>query len=446
MATALDAHAARVAQALRVGGPATARDLRAQLGLSTATFTRAAAALRADLLAVGATRSLVYALRRTVPGLPAEIPVYELRPSGVRLFATLTPIAPAGWHVESPFACRGFYPDLPWFLHDLRPTGFLGRLVPRQHPELGLPPDVNRWSGDHAMRWLHEWGLDTAGAFVVGEPAFTRLQAQLPVVVSDEDRPARYTQLAEGVMSLGVPGSSAAGEQPKFLAARPSGSVLVKFSPRGNDPTARRTADLLRCEHHALQCLREAGVPAAESEVVEADGRVFLEVLRFDRQDEGRLGLVSLHAVATHHGADIQSWTTAADDLVRGGVIDDARRRLVHWLDRFGSLIGNTDRHAGNLSFFFEEGQVRAVAPVYDMLPMAYAVRSGEFSTPVLAAPAPAPRFPGAWREAWAVARRFWGVVADDEQIHFESRRAAEANAAALDANRWMLERLPEGA
>ncbi len=447
MPTALDAHAARLAQALRTGGPASARELRSQLGLGTATFTRTAAALRAELHAVGATRSLTYALRRSIPGLPPEIPVYELQPGGVRLFARLTAVAPRGWHVESPLAICGFYPDLPWFLHDLRPAGFLGRLVPRQHPELGLPQEIQNWSADHAMRWLHEWGIDTVGAFVVGDPALQRLLSLRPDEVGDHDRPIRYARFAESVMNLGVPGSSAAGEQPKFLAHRVTGgarrSVLVKFSPRASDPSARRTADLLRCEHHALQCLRTAGIPAAESEIVEADGRVFLEVARFDRQGEGRLGLVSLLSVATHHGADIVSWATAADDLARARVIDDRQRQLVHWLDRFGALIGNSDRHSGNLSFFFEDGEVGAVAPVYDMLPMAYAIRSGEFATPVLTAPTPNARFPGAWREAWAVARRFWGIVAGDAHIHEDLRRAATGNAAALDANRRLLDRLP---
>ena len=440
-------HAARLTQELRLRGPTPSRELRLRLGLSPATFTRTLASVRPHVVSDGATSSLVYALRRPIPGLPGSIPIYEVGPGQVRLFATLHPVEPRGFFVDSPLPVRGFHPDLPWFLHDLRPAGFLGRLVPRQHPELGLPPDIQAWSGDHALRWLHEWGVDTVGSLVVGDPAFARLHQAAPPVVAVEARAERYPALADAVMSLGVPGSSAAGEQPKFLATGSGDGeqtpVLVKFSPRVVDRSTRRTADLLRCEHHALGAVRRAGIPAAETAVVEADGRVFLEVRRFDRQGGGRLGLVSLLSVASHVGADVHSWTSAADELVNAGGIGEDDRQRIHWLDRFGTLIGNTDRHAGNLSFFLVDGTVRSVAPVYDMLPMAYAIRSGEFATPSLLPPPPTPRFPGAWRGAWAAAEAFWNLVADDEAIDPELRAAARENGALLHAHRGSLERLP---
>lgn len=43
------------------------------------------------------------------------------------------------------------YDDLPWFLFDLRPSGFLGRFVPMRHPELGLPVDIRAWSAEHLL-------------------------------------------------------------------------------------------------------------------------------------------------------------------------------------------------------------------------------------------------------------------------------------------------------
>ena len=39
----------------------------------------------------------------------------------------------------------------------------------------------------------------------------------------------------------------------------------------------------------------------------------------------------------------------------------------------FGVLIGNTDMHAGNLSFIADEACLFDVAPAYDMAPMAFA-------------------------------------------------------------------------
>lgn len=441
--------AARVARELRVRGPTLSRDLRGSLGMSPATFSRTIARMRGELLSVGATRSLTYALRRPATGLPQEIPLYEIGPRASRLFATLHPVEP-GFYVESAFPVQGFYSDLPWFLGDLRPAGFLGRLAPRQHPDLGLPTDIQNWSADHALRWLHEWGVDTVGSFVIGDPAFGRLAGHESPTVLEGDRDRQYPRMGDDVMVFGVPGSSAAGEQPKFLAAKVAPTrttrVLVKFSPRVVDLSTRRTADLLRCEHHALSTLRAAGISAACSEIVQADGRVFLEVERFDRTPNGRIGLVSLLSVAAEAGTDIHNWAAAADQLVAAEVIRNEDRERIYWLDRFGEMIGNSDRHAGNVSFFFIDGRVGEVAPVYDMLPMRYAIRAGEFVTPVLTVPSPTPRFAEGWRQTWNAAMAFWDLVARDQEIHPELRQAAGANLANLRERMGLLDRLPAGA
>lgn len=430
------APASALLSALR-DGPVGATELRARLRLSPATFSRRVAQLGPAIVSAGATRSLQYAARRTIAGLPSTLPLYELLPGRTRLFATLTPIARDGFLVESDIGpVRGLYAGLPWFLEDLRPAGFLGRLVPRTQPDLGLPEDLRAWSNDHTIRWLHEWGVDTVGAFVLGDPAYARAVRTAPHLTSAAARSQEYPSLAEAAMSFGVPGSSAAGEQPKFLACRDGHAVLVKFSPRLTDAAARRTADLLRCEHHALTELRATGVPAAATEVVEGSGRVFLEVERFDRSDGGRLGLVSLFALASHHGATLARWTESADELLRRGVltVDDVVR--ITWLDRFGALIGNTDRHPGNLSFRLVEGRVTGVAPAYDVLPMRYAVRAGEFDSAPLVPPVPTPRLPEVWREAWDASVRFWERVASDGTIDGVLRGVARTNADALRVRR----------
>lgn len=452
----------RILRELCVRGPSLARDLRLAVGVSTASFTRAMAELRGDVLAAGATRSLTYAARRPSPaGMApsiASIPVYELSPSGPRHLGTLHAVEPRGFYFASSTvpAVQGFYPDLPWFFHDLRPAGFLGRLAPRQHPELGLPPDILSWSADVVLRWLTVWGVDTVGSFVFGDLAFGRVrEAEFYSLVPSGERPDRYPALALGALGLGVPGSSAAGEQPKFLAVRQDGEVhtpvLVKFSPpTSSEDTgpARRAADLLRCEHHAATALRAAGIPAAVTAIIEAGGRVFLEVQRFDRvpgpTPVARLGLVSLLAAAAQHGANLESWVSAADDLLGAGVITQADHERVYLLDRLGSLIGNTDRHAGNLSFAFKDGALDGVSPAYDMLPMRYAVRGSEFSTPPLRPPVPTPRYVHAWRQAWGAAVEVWAKVAADEAIHAELRGVARLNGAALEAQRGDLDRLPD--
>jgi hypothetical protein len=182
-------------------------------------------------------------------------------------------------------------------------------------------------------------------------------------------------------------------EQPKFTTRvlQPDGvrrAVIVKFSPTGTDAAARRWRDLLSAEHAALSLLRELGVPAAHSRLLDAGGRLFLEVERFDRcGDLGRRGLLSLAALDDHYVGRRRSWTDTADHLVQAGLISQDEARLTRLLDTFGALIANTDRHLGNLSLF-ADNFAHSLAPAYDMLPMAYRptdqgeVRAVEFRPP----------------------------------------------------------------
>lgn len=72
----------------------------------------------------------------------------------------------------------------------------------------------------------------------------------------------------------------------------------------------------------------------------------------------------------------------------------------------FGTLIGNTDMHSGNLSFITDQGRPYALA--YDMTPMAFAPRSGG-SLPDTLPPADihASVSNTIWREAEELARDF---------------------------------------
>ena len=45
------------------------------------------------------------------------------------------------------------FENLPYVLDDLRQAGFLGRLVPRQHPDLGLPETVTRYLLSYSHFW-----------------------------------------------------------------------------------------------------------------------------------------------------------------------------------------------------------------------------------------------------------------------------------------------------
>jgi len=340
----------------------------------------------------------------------------------------------------------GFYPDLPWFLNDLRPAGFLGRLIPRLHPE--LPRDITLWTGDQALAYLVRHGSDAMGAFVLGEHAVDRVAVPgIPIALAA--RSERYPQLAEEVLSHGLVGSSAAGEQPKFLALRALDSageaavdVLTKFSPPlvGNDGEhpSRRVADLLVAEHIAHGVVASFGLPACRSEVFEAGGRVFLEVERFDRtasgqtSRRGRCGVVSLGAFDGGLVGRLESWSDTARELHAARRIDTATSASIRWLQLFGRCIANSDMHHGNLSLMTRGARVDGLAPSYDMLPMAYMPQAGNVRTPPFVVPTPRHDELVVWPVVRRAAIGFWREVADHADISEAFRAIALANADVL--------------
>lgn len=129
--------------------------------------------------------------------------------------------------------------------------------------------------------------------------AITLFLQQLSRRLSEADqKSAAYVQLAREAAQGEVPGSFAGGEQPKFVAyaVTPNGPqhLIVKFSERETGPVTERWRDLLLAEHLALTTLRDAGVPAAQTWIVDTDDQRFLEVERFDRVGAlGRRGVFS---------------------------------------------------------------------------------------------------------------------------------------------------------
>lgn len=440
----------RLRRHLSLSGPAAASELYQLLSVSPATLSRLRAERRDELLVVGRARATRYAARRAIAGSRDALPVYEIGQDGAAaLLGTLHPVAPAGFHFATDTALAGFYPGMPWFLDDLRPSGFLGRLVPAHHPDLGFPRDVRDWSVDQAVVWLASHGSDLVGNLVLGSPAFERSLLTTPSnLVDASERDLRYPALATDVMAAGIPGSSAGGEQPKFLATVRDGTrhtpVLVKFSPPVTSAVGTRIADLLVCEHLAGRAVVEAGLPSARSEVHRHGDRVFLEVERFDRVGaRGRRGLVSLRALDGEYVGDGHGWAEVAEALGAQHRIADSCVERVAWLDRFGEWIGNTDRHLGNLSFLFQGGRLGELAPTYDMLPMGYAPRSGEVVDVTLALPRLTASRAHTWVGAWRAALGFWEAVSRHPLVSPEFQAIANANVKLLAAQEPTLERLP---
>jgi hypothetical protein len=76
-------------------------------------------------------------------------------------------------------------------------------------------------------------------------------------------------------------------------------------------------------------------------------------------------------------GRGTGGWPLTARRLATDGQIRPEAAHAADLLWAFGTLIGNADMHSGNLSFVSEQGRPYAIAPAYDMTPMAFAPRSG---------------------------------------------------------------------
>ncbi|MCB4366335.1 type II toxin-antitoxin system HipA family toxin YjjJ [Hydrogenophaga taeniospiralis] len=431
-------------QALRsLGGQAGGAQLRQGLGISQPTLSRLLAPLVAggQVVAVGAARARRYLLPREVEGVGRQVPIHEVTPQGeLRPFGTLYPLAGGGFWMDEADKAHGssaYHPSLPWFLYDMRPQGFLGRGFVDTHPALQLPANLQHWSDDHILKALVNAGEDLPGNLVVGTAAFDRFlslpapqRSRAPVV----NAPAvQYPALAAQALGQTLAGSSAGGEQPKFSALREGHPVLVKFSPASESATDQRWRDLLVCEALALHTLADAGISAAHTELIEAEGRVFLESRRFDRTPQGRVGMVSLEVYDRQYIGQGTNWVDTArrSDQAGSERLSAADVTTLCLLDAFGALIANTDRHHGNISLLLRDHRWQ-LAPAYDMLPMLYAPVAGELVPRDFAAQPPRPSVHtlAVWPQARALATGFWLLVADDARISAGFRAMAQANAA----------------
>lgn len=431
-------------------GVTTSAQLQRELEVSQPTLSRTIRQLGDRVVRIGGGRSARYGLRRDMPGVGSSWPVFvvdhegALAPCG-ELFA----LAQEQYWFEATGPRRSLLSDgLPYFLQDLRPQGFIGRAIPKRFPELELPPKITDWSDAHALAYLIRRGEDCVGNLFLGDESLQRyLQGRRTrhPAFALTSRARQYAALAEAAIAGDPAGSSAAGEHPKFTAVLQRGSqvrqVLVKFSPTLNDRVSQRWSDLLVAEHLASKALGDIGVPSTATELVSGGNRLFLECVRFDRRGEhGRIGVVSLAAVVDHHIGRRDNWIAAAASLKALGVITASTVESIRRAATFGQLIDNTDMHFGNLSFLFSFGGALSLAPVYDMLPMAYApVGSQELPERAFE-----PALPGAgnldiWPEVADRAAAYWQEVATHDLVSAHFRALSARNAESISRIRKAL-------
>ncbi len=416
-------------------GVARSDELQRALGRSQPTLSRALRSLGARVATLGRQRSARYALPQPLRGFSGQQPLIWTDEGGRRLpWGTLTHLGAGRLHIEAPgvdIVCDG---ALPWFLTTLRLQGFLGRLWARSPAASGLDTNPERWRIDELLAVLLQQVHDLPGAIGLGEQA----GAAMPTAPPDSAaRLAQFDALADDLARMLPAGSSAAGEQAKFLLDDADGAHwLVKFSPPRGTPFGERWHDLLHAEAIALAVLAEHGVPVASARIHSSASRTYLASARFDRIGAaGRRHIVPLDAV---HEAFVpgprRDWAASCELLVRQRRLPGEAAAQARALLQFGRLIGNSDMHFGNLSVSVASPSELArgrftLAPVYDMLPMRWRpdVASGELGL-LPFTPEPAD-LDGAARP---LAQAFWQRVAETAEIGAAFRALAATMARRL--------------
>ena len=425
MPTAAQRHADEIRNLLRPG-PAKANALAQALKVSQPTVSRAISTLGDDVVHFGAARSIQYALRDRLRA-DLEATVYRVTAVGtLETLGTLIPVRPGGFVMLGAGGARLHSDGLPWWIFDMRPQGYLGRAYCQRHGQrLGLPERLGDWSDTHVLRAILDQGDDMPGNLLIGPTARDQfVNAPDPVPIAAAQKLRTYAQLADMAARGEVAGSSAAGGQPKFTAYAEQADgtaahVMVKFTAELDTPVSARWRDLLLAEHVALQVLRDHGVPAAQSVTWVHGTQRFLEVQRFDRLGaRGRRALHSFAALDAEFVGSGGNWPVIARGLLKECVITAQAFDTACLLWVFGTLIGNTDMHSGNLSCLSEGRGPYELAPAYDMTPMAFApTAGGGLTIRALELTVGEQVSAAAWKEALAMAQVFVRRLEDEEGL-----------------------------
>jgi HipA-like C-terminal domain len=417
--------------------------LQAATGKSQPSISNALAELGDQVHKLGAARSTRYALTKDILGLPAHQAIHITGESGfIETLGSLVLLQQDQVAVKTPAREWLSTPNkLPWFMTPLRPQGFLGRHYRLARPD--FPQDPEQWSLPQVLYIAVNHAQDAPGALGLGDIQ-GRLVPEAPTSVPE--RLVHYDSQAASVGQTLPSGTSAGGEQPKFLSEyfAQDGSYrhcIIKFSPPHGTPFGERWRSLLLLEQLALQILAQDGVSTATTQVLQSPQRSYLESVRFDRIGlEGKRHVVAVDALHDEFvGGPRENWVKTCEALVRQKLITPQELGQVASIHAFGHYIGNTDMHFGNLSFFVDDiaKPTLRLAPVYDMLPMMWrpSIHTGELgSDPVRPQPLPA-GFAQEQAQArqWAV--HYWNQAAALPSLSDSLRQACKVNAQRLQTN-----------
>jgi hypothetical protein len=175
-----------------------------------------------------------------------------------------------------------------------------------------------------------------------------------------------------------------------------------------------------------LQVVASQGIPAAHTDVIAAPAYWFLESERFDGSGlRGRIAVLSLAAVLNDLA---DSRAHAAMSLQDARRLSDEDAQRLCWLDAFGALIANTDRHQYNILFFTEGSHLR-LAPAFDQVSMLYApTADGQVPPRELVLPHATANTLEVWEDAREAARQFWEQGSEDMRLSDDARMFCASN------------------
>lgn len=171
-------------------GPATSKEIQAETGLNQTAVSRQVRGMSDAVVTLPNTRPPKYALTRNAFGGNNKLPLAMVDAHGNTVLAAyIRPLAPGGFLVEPETGMpqvllgadgSGLYEDLPYFLNDLGPQGFLGRQIAADlaSQSADFPPDPRHWNTNHIGRYLISNGDDLPGNFKFGEQALSRVRKE----------------------------------------------------------------------------------------------------------------------------------------------------------------------------------------------------------------------------------------------------------------------------
>lgn len=410
----------KLIEILRREGTVSPARLLTELDISPATLSRLIAKSERKILRIGETTNTRYGLPREIPGIESQIPYFTVSEKG-----ELKPIAKFIVFYQNTYAFEPgatFFSGLTPEIFDMAPQGFLGRsFVKRFASELSLPARLSDWSNDHILVAVARRGEDLPGDVVFGQESaerWVRLQ-------TNEVTTTQYHDLARAALGDQPVGSSAGGEQPKFTAFSSGKHRIVKFAGMNESDVQRRWRDLLICEWTALGTLASHRIEVSNAELQFDGEMVFLQVERFDRAGpKGRKAVLTLAAIDNAHWGRRDSWSEAAARLEQSQLIEKEDARKMRFLDAFGALIGDSDRHFQNIAFFPQHSydaktprERYVLAPAFDKLPMMFAPESGNIIAREFSHPVPNAHMLDVWDDARKAAALFWERVCGDKRI-----------------------------